>query len=109
MRVLTAVLTDARSVRLYVAGVLVGTIERRSEQEKGLRAAVEKMRADSVQGAFCVLSRHGFGKHGPRLRNRIDPTFRAMHRAQRRSVIVVAAPVPLAIPAQFQYSANGSC
>jgi hypothetical protein len=33
MRVLTAVLTDARSVRLYVAGVLVGTIERRSEQE----------------------------------------------------------------------------
>src|SRR5262245_3904330 len=109
MRVLPAVFTDTWSVRLDVPRVFVRTIERGSQQEQGLRAAVKKMRADCVHGAFCVLCRHGFGKHGPRLRNRIDPTFRAMHGSQRGSVVVVTAPIPLAIPAQFQHRAQTAC
>src|SRR5207245_6903784 len=39
-----------------------------------------------------------FGDHAPGLRNRFDPAFAARGRAERRSVVEIAPPIPTSIP-----------
>ena len=50
----------------------------------------------------AIAARHRAGEHGPRLRDRIDPALVVVRRSERRAVVVVAAPEPLAVPGRLQ-------
>src|SRR5208337_4653284 len=52
----------------------------------------------------------GAGDYAPRLRDRIDPAFEIAGRAERRPVIEVTAPIPVAVPPfALQRSRKRSC
>src|SRR5579883_889608 len=55
-----------------------------------------------THGTFCTFRSPRTGDHAPGLRQRIDPAFGVALRAQRRSVIVIRAPIPLAVPGLVQ-------
>ena len=55
---------------------------------------------DRVHGARGALGVGGPGEHGPRLRDRVDATLRVLGGAQRRAVVEVRSPVPVAVPAR---------
>ena len=98
VRVLAAVLAHAGRVALDVPGVLRGAIERRREQHDHLRPAPHEVGADRVHRAVREARRRRAGEHRPRLGDRVDLALVALRRAERRAVVVVAAPVPLAVP-----------
>ena len=50
------------------------------------------------------VTRRGAGQHRPGLRDRVDLALVVLRRAQRRAVVVVAAPVPLAVPGLLQHA-----
>src|SRR3990172_2614098 len=63
---------------------------------------MDEVRADRVHGAVREPRRDGPGEHRPGLRDRVDPALVALRRAERSAVVVVAAPIPLAVPCPFQ-------
>src|SRR5207253_939546 len=52
-----------------------------------------------VDGAGGTLAWRGPGDHRPGLRQQVDPTLVVRRRAERRSVVIVGTPIPLAVPA----------
>ena len=100
--VLPAVFPDARRIALDVAGLLRRLVERRAEEQQRLRPAHDERRADRIHRAFGEPLRHRAGQHRPRLRNRVDGALVVLRRAQRASIVVVAAPVPFAVPREFE-------
>ena len=68
VRVLPAVLANARRVALDVARVLRRDVERWMEQQQGLGAASDEERADAVHRPLGEPPRHRARQHRPRLR-----------------------------------------
>ena len=99
VRVLAAVLADAGRIPLDVPGILRRAIERRVEQQQrpAIRARRARVRTASIARSAKRVG-HRAGEHRPRLRDRVDAALVVLRRAQRRAVVVVAAPVPLAVP-----------
>ena len=64
------------------------------------------MGADGVHGAFRVAHGNRAREHRPGLDDGVDPALVVLGRAQRRAVVVVAAPVPLAVPGLLQHAAE---
>jgi hypothetical protein len=98
VRVLPAILPDARRVPLDVAGVLRGSIEWRIEQQQHLRPPRYEKCPDRIHRALGKSERDGVRQDGPRLRDGVDAALIVLRRSQRRTVIVVPPSVPLTIP-----------
>ena len=47
-------------------------------------------------------------EHRPRLRQRVDPAFLVLRRSQRRPIVEVRAPIPIAVPRQLQHPARAT-
>ena len=107
MRVLPAVLAHAGRVALDVPGLLRRAIERRREQQHDLRPSPDEVRADRVHRAVREPRRGRAGEHRPGLGDRVDRALVALRRAERRAVVVVPAPVPLAVPGPLQRATRG--
>ena len=98
MRVLTAVLANARRIALDVAGIERRLVEWRREQQRQSVLRTDQFALDRRHGARRALAVRGARNHRPRLRDRIDPAFVARRRAERRAVVEPAAPIPVAVP-----------
>ena len=98
VRVLAAVLPDARGVAPDVAGILRGAVEGRREEQDDPGPAADEVGADRVHGPVGEPRRRGPGEHRPRLGDRVDPALLVLRRAERRAVVVVASQVPLPVP-----------
>ena len=104
MRVLAAVLADARQVSLDVAGIVRHAIERRREQQHDLRVAPHEVRADRFHRALGALRLRRLRQHRPRLRQRIDLALLVLRRPERRSIVEIGAPIPVAVPRQLEHA-----
>ena len=62
------------------------------------------MGAHGVHGALGEAHGDRAGEHRPGLGDRVDPALVVLGRAQRRAVVVVAAPVPLAVPGLLEHA-----
>ena len=103
MIVLAAVLADAFRIRLHIAGLLHGALERRREQRRQGRIATEQVGFERLHGLLGALRLRGAGDHAPGLRDGVDLAFVIRGRAQGRAVVEEPAAIPLAIPAmRFQ-------
>ncbi len=98
MGVLAAVFPDAGRIALDVAGIERRVIERRREQQRQPIVSADELLIHRRHRAGGARRVRGTRDHRPGLRDRIDPAFAAGSRSQRRAVIVIAAPVPAAIP-----------
>ncbi len=101
MRVLAAVLPDARRIALDITGIDRRTIERRCEQQGQAIVAADQLR---FQRVHCLSGAHRVRRarqHAPRLRDRVDRAFGVAGRAERRTVVEVAAPIPCAVPSRI--------
>src|ERR1700678_1696609 len=98
MRGLTAVLAEAGRISFDIAGVVWGVVEGRREQLHQAVAAADQLRVDRRHRADRALAVRTPGDHGPRLSDGIYPTLIAGDRSQGRTVIEVAAPIPVAVP-----------
>src|SRR5439155_21968255 len=72
------------------------------EQWQDLRTSCDEGRPNGVHRPFGEALRNRAGEHRPRLRGRIDLTLVVLRRAQRGAVVIVAAPVPFAVPRQLE-------
>src|SRR4029079_897686 len=99
MGVLATILPHTRHVAANVSGLEIGSIERRIEKLDQRVVATNQARADRVHRSprACGIPRPR--KYRPALGDRIDLTLGVGDRTQRRAVVEVRAPVPLAIPA----------
>ena len=98
VRVLSAVLTDARQVSLDVAGIEGRLVERRGEEQDEPVAALNEVLLDGGHGPGGALGHGRARDHAPRLRDRIDAALDVLGRAERRAVVEVRSPVPVAVP-----------
>ena len=98
MRVLAAVLANARRIALDVAGIERRLVEWRREQQRQLILRPDQLAFDRRHGAGRALGIGRARDHRPGLRDRIDPAFVARRRAERRAVVEPGAPIPVAIP-----------
>ena len=103
VRVLAAVLADAGRIAADVAGIRLGAVEGRGEQEDEALGTAHQVRADRVERLLGAARRREAGEDRPRLRERIDAAFLVLCRAERRAVVEVAAPIPLAVPGELQH------
>ena len=71
-------------------------------------AAPHQVRAHRIHRALGEPLGHGARQHGPRLRDRVDAALVVLRRPERRAVVVVAAPVPLAVPGQLEHAAEAA-
>ena len=99
VRVLTAVLADARRIALHVARIPRGADEGRGEQQDDRLLPVHQIFFDRVHGARGAVRVGRPGEDGPRLRDRVDTALRVLGRAQRSAVVEVRPPIPVAVPA----------
>src|SRR5580698_5902506 len=110
MRILPAVLADARRVTHDVAGVGLGMIERRCEQERQVVGFVYQEPLSGFHATPRALRIGGSRDHGPGLRQRIDSGFFARVGSEGRAVVEEASKIPLAIPGRtFKRSRELSC
>ncbi len=100
VRVLAAVLAHSRHVSLDVAWIVRVVGEGRREEPDELVALRDQVLLHRVHCLRRALRGRRPGDHRPGLRQGIDPAFVALVRAERCPVVVVAATVPLAVPAQ---------
>src|SRR5207302_4499287 len=98
MGVLSAVLPYARRVARDVAGIERRAVERRREEQDELLIAANEVLLDRGHRARGAGGIGGPRKHGPRLRDRIDTAFGVRGGAERRPVVEIGAPVPVAVP-----------
>ena len=98
VRVLPAVLADARQISLDVAGILGGVVEGWGEQQ---HEPVAEAHEELVDGSHRLLRSCADAcsrQHGPRLGDRIDPAFVVDGRAERGSVVEERPAIPVAVP-----------
>ena len=98
MGVLAAILANARRIALDVTGIERRLVERRREQQHETIAAMHELAVERCHRLDRARRIAGPRQCRPGLRDGIDPALLARRRAERRAVIVVAAPIPLAIP-----------
>jgi hypothetical protein len=98
MRVLAAVFANAGRIALDIPGIERRVVERRREQQRQAGIALHQLRFHGGHGLHAASRVGGVRDDAPGLRDRVDPAFGARGRAQRRTVIEVAAPVPIAVP-----------
>src|SRR5579863_9942533 len=98
MGVLAAVFTDAVHVAFDVAWVIRGAVKGRGEQKNQSLGATHLLPVDCVHGARRTARFSSPAYDSPGLRDRVDPAFRIFHRAKRRSIIIIGAAIPFAIP-----------
>ena len=99
VRVLAAVLADAGRIALDVARVERRAVEgRREEQRPVRRRGGRGARRPPPSRARARAGSAAPEITRPRLRDRVDPALVARRRAERRAVVEVAAPVPVAVP-----------
>jgi len=99
MGVLAAVLPDAGRIALDVSRIERRALEgRREQQRQALVAANELLVHDGHRTPGAGRLRRP-GQYGPGLRDRVDAALVARGGAERRAVVEVAAPVPIAVPA----------
>ena len=104
VRVLAAVLANARQVALDVARVARHLVERRREQQHELRVAAHEIGAHGVHRALGAPRLGRARQHGPRLRQRIELALLVLHRPQRRAVVEIGAPIPVAVPRELEHA-----
>src|SRR3954447_9050349 len=63
------------------------------------RAAIYEPTLDGGNRRFCAILRCHSRYHCPRLNQRINLAFIALGRTDRLAIIVISAPIPLAVPA----------
>src|SRR5208282_1356385 len=98
MRVLAAVLPDAGRIALDVAGVERGAVEWWRQQQRQAVLALDQVFVNGGHRGRGADRIRGAGDYAPRLRDRIDSAFDVAGRAERRAVIEVPAPIPVAVP-----------
>ena len=98
VRVLPAVLADARHVALDVAGLQRSAIERWREQQDHLIRIADQTILDRRHRLAGPLRIAGAGDHRPRLGDRIDLALVVLRRAERSAIIEVRPTVPAAVP-----------
>ena len=98
MRVLPAVLSDARHIPLDVAGLEGGAVERRCQEQHDAVSAPHEKIVDGRHGALAACRVPGRRDDAPGLRDRIDAAFVVDGGAEWRPIIEVRAPIPLAVP-----------
>ncbi len=103
VRVLSAVLADSRQVALDVARVEGRAVEGGREEKDDLRGAPDQLRAHRVHRALGALFRRGAGEDSPGLCHRVEPALVVLGGPERRAVVEVGAPVPLAVPALLEH------
>ena len=103
VRVLAAVLADARQVALDVAGIARHPIEGRRQQQHELRVAAHQVGAHGVHRALGAARLRRAREHGPRLRERVELALLVLHRSQRRAVVEIGAAIPVAVPGQLEH------
>ncbi len=96
--VLAAVLAHAGQVALDVAGIERRVVERRREEQDQPVAAAHQELVDRRHGARRARRVGGARDHRPGLGDRVDPALVVRGRAERRAVVEVGAPVPVAVP-----------
>ena len=99
VRVLAAVLAHARDVAPDVAGVEIRPVEGRIEKLDQRVVAAHEALVDGVHRHPRALGIARAREHRPALRNGVDPALDVARRSQRRAVVEVRAPIPLAVPA----------
>ena len=104
VRVLAAVLPDSGRIALDVTRILGRLVERRREEEHDLRPAPDEVGADGVERALREAEGNRAREHRPGLRDGVDPALVVLGRAQGRAVVVVAPPVPLAVPRLLEHA-----
>ncbi len=99
MGVLAAVLAQPGRVGLDVAGIVRRAVERRGEQLHQTIAAAHELCVHRMPSPAPRDQAARRRKSPPRtLSHRIDPAFIAPTRIPRRAVVVVPAPIPIAVP-----------
>src|SRR5207247_4704235 len=87
------------SVRsLVVAWIDRHTDKGRLEEQRQTVVRVNDLLVHGAHGTQGASRIRRPGEYAPRLRDRVDPAFVARVRAERRSIVVIAAPVPFAVP-----------
>src|SRR5260370_21729643 len=99
MGVWPAIFADAWWVSLDIARMERGVVEGWCEEQRQSVGAADQFFLNRRHRDGCT-SRIGSGRnHTPGLRDRVDLAFGARRRAERCSIIEVAAPVPFPVPA----------
>src|SRR5437763_6694232 len=98
MRILAAILANARRITLDLAGVAIRVIERRGEQQDQLLAAPDEILLDGGQRPRRPDWLGGARDHSPRLRDRINATFRIDGGPQGSPVVEIGATIPVSVP-----------
>ena len=84
---------------MNVSGIERCPIEGWREEQNQLVIAADELLVHRRHRGRGVSGLRGAGDHTPRLRDRIDSTFGARGRTERRSIVEVGPPVPGAVPA----------
>src|ERR1700723_683503 len=99
VRVLAAVFPDSRNVALDVPGIMRGVIKRRRQEQGQPGRSPDQMVIDRSHSPHSARRLRRAADDSPGLSNRVDAAFRVGGRAERCSIVVVGATVPLAVPA----------
>ena len=98
VRVLPAVLAHARHIPFDVTGIERASIKGRREEYDETIAAPDQILFDRSHRALGAVHVGRAGDDAPTLRNRINAALFVLRRAERRAVVEVRAPVPVAVP-----------
>src|SRR5205085_3560424 len=98
VRVLAAVLAHARHVAFDVAGIERTLIKWRREEDDQTFAALDQILFDRSHRTVRAMRIGRAGDDAPTLRNRINAALFVLRRAERRAIVKVRAPVPIAVP-----------
>src|SRR5206468_9785681 len=74
------------------------------EQQHDLRPSPDQVGAEGVHGPFREAHGNRGRESGPGLYDRVDPALVVLGGAQRSAVVVIAAPVPLAVPGLLEHA-----
>ena len=100
VRVLAAVLANARRVGADVAGI-VRRRRRTAAQSRSTSRSASRTSCSSAERtavARALAARRAAGEDRPRLRDRVDAALALLRRADQRAVVVEGAQVPRAVP-----------
>ena len=99
VRVLPAVLAHAGQVALDVAGAAAPSCRTAASSSSTMPSSRRTRRASTAAIAWRARAGiAGAGDHRPRLRDRVDLALGVLLRPERRAVVEVRAPIPVAVP-----------